>query len=200
MKFEKNLHQMYDNFYNFNWKDKSAYCNYLAQSFFYISHSTRLLAAAASRCKLSEQNLFKRMVKHVGEEANHELLCVKDLKNLGKNISDYTEYSSTKALYQTQYFGIEHYSPTYLLGYIYTLETAACIVGPKIINDQLKGTYDKSSCSFLQVHANEDLDHVEEAKKTISSLSDSERDMVTENIAFTCDLFSGMLTEIMSRS
>lgn len=200
MSFERSLQLMYDRFYNFNWKNKQIYCNFLAQSYYYICHSARLLATAAGRCSLNEQELFKRMSKYVGEELSRENLCLRDLKVLGKSIKDFPELPITAAFYQSQYYKVEHNSPSELMGYIYALETTAYRVGSKVINDKLKEIYNPFSYSYLQSLTNEDVSYVEEAKRVISNLANDQKDSVLKNIIFTSELFIELLNQIEAKS
>ena len=50
-----------------NWGNKYIYACYLAQTYYYVSHSTRLLASAASRFTQEESHFHRRFLKHCQE-------------------------------------------------------------------------------------------------------------------------------------
>lgn len=195
---EKRLHTLYDNFYNFRWEDENAYAEYLAQSYFYVQHSTKTLALAAGYMPLSDSKVFRRMVKHIGEEMNHEILCVKDLEALGKSLDSYIESPATQSLYQPQYYKIQHQNPKSYFGYIYVLESICCAVVPKVLNDKLINKYPKQAINFLRVHAEEDPSHLEQAKNVISSFSESDQSAVANNMLHTIRAFEYFLADAQS--
>ncbi len=192
---ESKLHSLYDKFYKFKWEDETTYAEYLAQSYFYIQHSTKTLALAAGHISLSEPKIFRRMVKHIGEEMNHEILCEKDLQALGKKLEDYKESPATQSLYQPQYYKIQHVNPKSYLGYIYVLESICCLVVPKVLKDKIMPTYPKQAINFLRVHADEDPGHLEQARNVIESLDDEDKKLVADNMQHTIRAFEHFLTD-----
>ncbi|MBX9766551.1 MAG: hypothetical protein K2X47_04700 [Bdellovibrionales bacterium] len=82
-----------------NWQDQDVYANFLAQTYYFVCHSTRLLASAASRFPVSQDQFFKRFVAHLGEEKNHEKIALTDLKNLECDVNDFPEMGETRAFY-----------------------------------------------------------------------------------------------------
>src|SRR3989338_1125178 len=144
------------------WEDSRAYAQFLAQTYYYICHSTRLLAASAALFSYQNKALHKRFLHHIDEENAHELLALRDLQKLGYKISDFPELPETKALYEAQYFKIEHYDPSALMGYILALETMAC-KDFKWMKEKVTELYGKECAKFIQVHADEDPDHVDKA-------------------------------------
>jgi pyrroloquinoline quinone (PQQ) biosynthesis protein C len=195
---EQRLHSLYDSFYNFPWENEKSYAEYLAQSFFYIRHSTKTLALAAGHLPFEDSKVFRRMIKHVSEEMNHEILCTKDLEAIGKDIDNYTEAPATQSLYQTQYYKIQHQNPKSYLGYVYVLESICCLVVPKVVKEKLIPNYPKQGINFLRVHGEEDPGHLEQAKIIISSLSDKDQKAVADNMLHTIKSFEHFLTDIQS--
>lgn len=192
---EKRLHSLYDKFYNFKWDDEGAYTEYLGQSYFYIQHSTKTLALAAAHMPLSEPKVFRRMIKHIGEEMNHEILCVKDLEALGKSMESFKESPATQSLYQPQYYKIQHQNPKAYLGYIYVLESICCLVVPKVLKDKLIPTYPKQAINFLRVHADEDPGHLEQAKNVIASFNEADQKDVADNMLHTIRAYEHFLDD-----
>src|SRR4051794_23231768 len=83
---------------DFPWGDRRAYADWLAQTYYYVHHSTRLLACAAARFPTDERGdgLHHRFGKHMSEEQKHEKLCVHDLKGLGTSVVDWPERHATR--------------------------------------------------------------------------------------------------------
>src|SRR3712207_1317678 len=86
------------------WKHKASYANALAQTYYYVSHSTRLLAVSASRFALEDEALHRRFAAHMVEEKSHHLLAAHDLKVLGHSLTDFPELPATHAFYESQYY------------------------------------------------------------------------------------------------
>jgi thiaminase len=170
------------------------YGAFLAQTNYYVSHSTRLLALAASRFRFSEEQLHRRFIKHATEEMSHETLALRDLKNLGFSLRQFPEFPSTRAFYQTQYYMIEHVSPWSFWGYILMLEGLAVTNGAWLYNE-IKQHYGEKAGSFVKVHAAEDVGHMAEAEKAMESLPERERPLVIEQIANSCFYYCSMLEQ-----
>lgn len=179
------------------WDNKEFYANYLAQTFYYVRHSTRLLALSASRLSYEEQqNLHLRFLKHLSEEANHERLAINDLKALGYTTADFPELNSTRFFYESQYYKIEHKDPLALMGYILYLEVLAQNICPPLAK-KLTTIYGKKAATFLLVHGEEDPHHVEEAQKLLASLGSPAITMITENLEQSSVAFDLMMKEIV---
>lgn len=176
------------------WRDRSVYGAFLAQTYHYVCHSTRLLALAASRFRFTEEKIHRRFVKHATEEMSHEVLAVRDLTNLGLSLDQYPEFPSTRAFYQTQYYMIEHVSPWAFWGYILMLEGLALTKGPWLYNEIQHHHGDKAA-SFVRVHAAEDVGHMAEAEKALQSLPDQERPIVVDQIANSRFFYCAMLQQ-----
>jgi thiaminase len=168
----------------FPWENKLAYANFLAQTYYYVCHSTRLLCASAAIFSQSDQQFHKRFIKHMSEENSHELLALRDLQKLGYKIEDFPEMAQTRTLYEIQYYKIEHCDPISLMGYILALETMA---GEDFIwlKQKLTDLYGKDCVRFVQVHADDDPDHIEKAIEVVSSLKEERLKEIDMNIVQT---------------
>lgn len=187
---------------HFPFEVKRAYADWLAQTFYYVRHSTRLLAAAAARFPQDALGdaLHLRFAKHMAEEKKHELLCVHDVKALGLSIAELPEHASTRMFYETQYFKVEHKHPTALLGYILPLEAIAVTGGPAHLA-RVKAAYPTTKCwSFVHVHAEEDPDHLEKAFQAIESLPPELHPAILENLLQSTDAYINMLAEIRQKN
>lgn len=176
------------------WHDKMVYGAFLAQTNYYVCHSTRMLALAASRCRPSDEQLHRRFVRHATEEMSHEILALRDLNHLGLALAQFPEFPSTRAFYQTQYYCIEHVSPWGFMGWILMLEGLALRRGGWLF-DEIARHHGEKAASFLRVHAAEDVGHVAEAEKVMAALPDQERPFVIEQFASSTFFYRWMLTE-----
>lgn len=179
-----------------DWSNKDVYAQYLAQSYYYVHHSEKLLALSIALFSTEDRPLQRRFIKHLSEENAHDLLLLSDLKNLGYQISDIEEMPATKIFWETQYYKIEHQDPAALLGYIYFLEDLACQVGPELTS-KLEALYGRKPVSFLKLHAEEDPDHVTKAMALIDSLPPERRKAIVINHEQSMRAFCLMLEEIM---
>ena len=179
------------------WQTKSFYGNFLAQTYYFVSHSTRLLARSMSHFQVDRDALFRRFLSHMSEEDNHEKIALSDLKKLGFNLEDFPEASLTKAFWQSQYYLCDTTKGTALLGYILFLEAIAVETYPKVVDD-LYSEYGKKSCQFLKVHVEEDPEHVLHAIEEIEKLSKKEQDDVWKNFAQTAEIYCEMLKSLGS--
>jgi uncharacterized ferritin-like protein (DUF455 family) len=190
--YEKYVKNMSSQVRSYPWENKDAYAEFLAQTYYYICHSTRLLAASAARFSQADQGMHKRFLKHTDEENSHELLALRDLQKLGYKLTDFPELAQTKTLYEVQYTKIEHNDPAALMGYILALETMA---GNdfKWLKDKLTGLYGAACVKFVQVHADEDPDHIDKALEVIHSLNPSRLPEIDINIQQTSLCYNSML-------
>jgi predicted metal-dependent hydrolase len=181
----------------FPWQDKSAYAEWLTQTYFYVRHTTRLAALAAARFEFGARGdaLHDRFAQHIGEEHRHERLCVHDLKQLGLSLEGSCERNSTRLLYEPQYYKIEHQSPSVVFGYIVALEAIGPVYGPQIV-ETVTHAFGPKCAAFLKVHAEEDEDHIEKALAMISAVHEHERAWVLENLEQTTYAYRAMLADL----
>jgi hypothetical protein len=181
----------------FPWEDRRAYADWSAQTYYYVRHSTRLLAAAAARFAYDERGnaLHHRFAAHMAEEKKHELLCLHDLKQLAMSIDGLPEHHSTRAFYEPQYYKIEHGAPIALFGYILPLEAIGPACGHRII-DRVVAEHGEKAASFLKLHSEEDVEHLNKALTLMESLPPAERRLVEENVRQTTYGYVAMLQDI----
>lgn len=174
-------------------KNPKVYGNFLAQSYYYVCHSTRLLSFAAGLLKKNEEPHFRRFIKHIAEENAHEVLAERDLKELGLSPSDFAHLPETKALWEPQYYKILHESPLSLMGYIIALEYFSSVYLPKFY-EAAKDAHGEKASLFLKVHAEEDPDHTEKAIALTSQLSPELQEMIMDNVVQTAKSYTHMIT------
>lgn len=182
---------------DFPWSDPEAYAMWLAQTYHMVNHSTRLVALAGALTDLGRNDLHARFVDHSREERGHQLICVSDLRELGRKVEDYPCLEPSAALYQVQYYWIEHRSPIAFFGYTLALECMAGAFGKEILA-QVLATHGPRASKFVKLHAEDDLEHTEKAFQQLHALSSDERAMVQENLELSAGLYRAMLTEVRS--
>lgn len=198
-KIEMNLTPITDAAAKFPWDNKSAYAEFVAQTFYYVRHSTRLLALAAGMIAPENRRAFDRYIKHISEERNHEVLARRDLEELGFDLDQMPEMSVTRLLWEPQYYKVMHKSPMALLGYILPLEALAANEGGNVVQ-RLKEAYGAKCLSFLRLHGEEDIKHVKDAIALTESLDKSDYELVRENIEQTVLAYAGWLKGISAKA
>ena len=192
--YKVGIEQIRTCFNNIDWRDPDAYAEFLAQTYFYARHTTRILALAGVRTKMSDYQLHVRFLQHTAEEKGHEKMLLNDLKNMGRSIDEFRCAPQSAALFQSQYYWIEHVDPKALFGFILLLETVSLECGP-IIYQPAREAHPKST-TYLKVHIEEDEDHVEQNLKNIETMSGPEIEFITQNLVQTADYYCGLLEEV----
>lgn len=192
------LDKFSDRVRGFAWDNKECYASWAAQTHYFVSHSTRLIALAASRFYKDKDSLHQRFLKHISEEAFHEKLAERDIKALGLDIKNFPELSSTKGFYQSQYYQIERESPESFLGYIVALEGIAVLAGEKALAT-VSEAFGGKAASFLKVHAEEDKKHIEDALHHMFSLDEVNLRKAYANFIQSSELYCSMLDEIENK-
>ena len=134
-----------------DWKNSRVYGDWLAQTYYHVRHSTRLLAAAAGRFTMEQHKLHLQCMKHAGEERGHEKLALSDLEQVGFPLAEFPELPATKALYRSQYYLVDRENPIALFGYAYFLEWLGLAAGPQVLAI-LEPVYGKNAVKHLRVH------------------------------------------------
>jgi pyrroloquinoline quinone (PQQ) biosynthesis protein C len=178
----------------FPWHQRRAYADWLAQTYYYVRHSTRLLAAAAARFQHDERGyaLHQRFGKHIGEEDRHELLALHDIKALGSSLDEFEERDVTRMFYEPQYYKVEHQDPLALFGYILPLEAVAVSKGGWVLarTDEL---YGRAAGTFLRVHAEDDVEHLDRAFAALSDITAQQQAIVACNLRQSTSAYVGIL-------
>lgn len=192
---QKRIDQLSECIDSVDWEDKRIYAAYMAQTYYYVRHSTRLLALAGGLMPFEHQAGHLRFMKHIGEEESHERLAEHDVKALGFTLNDFPELPSIKAFYQVQYYTVEHVSPWGLLGYIVALEGLAVGKGGTL-HELVSKKFGTKAAAFLKVHAAEDIEHLEKAYQMVESLPSKEVQAIEENLELSCHLYEVMLRDL----
>lgn len=198
-KYHKHIATVHAQIAQLPWENKEFYATWLAQTYYFVRHSTRLLALASGHANFEQNRLHQRMAKHIGEENAHEKIAQADLKAMGFNVSQMAELPVTKIFYRNQYFGIERMNSAYLLGYILYLEGLALAAG-SIINDAAQKAFGGNAANFIRVHVEEDPDHVEKALKQLEEMNAMELAAVDESLDITAELYVQILAQSLAAS
>lgn len=192
--FHRELEKTIESAKHFQWENKDFYASWLAQTYYFVQSSTRLIALTAAYMPLDRQDAHFRFIDHAKEERNHEILLERDIKSLDRKFSEIPEYSCTSAFYQSQYYWIQHRNPFSFFGYILILEGVAAYYGEEACNRVLKA-HGKNSASFLKVHAKEDQSHLKNAIDALKDLPQNAQKDLCENIIFCGEHYRSILKQ-----
>jgi hypothetical protein len=181
----------------FPWTNRDAYGDWLAQTYYYVRHSTRLLAASATRFAFDDRGnaLHHRFAAHMDEEKKHELLATHDLKGMSFRLEDFSERHSTRMFYETQYYKIEHQDPSALFGYILALEAMSAAHG-KRITETVAAAFGDKCISFLRLHGEDDVDHLAKGLAAVEAASPDQRALIEQNLRQSTYAYCELLADI----
>lgn len=182
-----------------HWTEVETYATWLAQTYFYVRHATRVLTYAASHCSFEQEKLHMKLIHGVSEEQGHEILALRDLMALGYKIRQFPEFSETTAYYQTLYHNIRTEGPLSLLGYFVALEGLAAVGMAKMSNTVLT-TFGDSKTEFVRMHCIVDKNHFNEGLIYLESLGSAEIPIIEKNMNLSTSLYIGTLKAIGQRA
>jgi len=172
------------------WKDKNQYAQWLAQTYFYVRHTSEFLKLCEPI--LREKGLSDALahnLSHQREEAGHEKLLLNDLKTLGFNIEDFKELPSIQVLYNYQYYWLKrHKSVAAHNAYALLFEGTAAQSG-RILSDIVAAHYGKKAATFIEVHAGLDGEHFAEGLSALNSLPPKEAEQFRDSLLVTTRLY-----------
>lgn len=180
------------------WEDPKFYAMWCAQTYYFVSNSTRLLAAGAARLPVSRDVQHIRFINHCQEEKHHEVLIQRDLEALGFSVEDIPELPMTAQLYQSQFYLIEHHDPVALFGNIFYMEGMSLSSGPGVYERTRKAFGDKAT-TFLKVHVSNDIGHMEKAKAVLRTLTEPQLDLVERSLWQTVAIYESMVAEMLKQ-
>jgi hypothetical protein len=183
-----------DYFKHMDFSDREIYANWLAQTYYFVSHSVRLSSLAAAKLPV-DSAIGQRMAAHTVEEKGHHTVAIKDIESLGKKITDYPPFGVTSAFYQAQYYKVLFEHPHHLLGQIFMLEALAVEAGPWM-HRLVKKCYGAQGTRFVRIHEHEDQDHVTKAIQAMNSFSDEHKAGTKENFFQACEVYYYILRSV----
>ncbi len=196
---EEQASKLVDEIRQMDWRNERVYADFLSQIYYYVCHTTRILAAAGSRFPLERQDLHHSCLRHAAEEKSHEQLTLSDLKELGFRAQEFPELPATKALYRSAYYLVERESPVALVGYAYFLEFLA-VAGGNPLLEIVGPIYGAKATRHVTVHAKEDPEHILAVERMLESLTEKELAWVEEGLMTAAAQFKAMLGEVRVRN
>lgn len=199
MSIEKKYRQVMDQMaamLNYPWEKPEFYAAWLSQTYYYTSRSSRLLLMASARCDMNQSILHRRFSTHATEEKGHEILAQRDLADMGYDAKTLPEFSVTTSFYATQFYKIQNECSENFMGWIFPLEGIA-VEHCGQIRDRLRAA--GLPTRFLDVHVDEDVDHVESAFKAVKNLTPEQEKGLLTNMDLTKDMYLMMLDECQKR-
>lgn len=193
--FEQSIEKAKAAVANLDFSDRQVYALWLSQAYFIVRHSTPLLALSCARA-IENRAYHLRCIGHLSEEKGHDKLILNDLRQMNLKIDDFKELSSTQALYQTQYYWIEHQNPVSLMGYILILEGLAVTMG----REKLRQVNDPRISSFIKLHSDEDIGHLKIAYEQIEKMGLADQECIARNAELSANLYTYMVAEITDRA
>jgi Iron-containing redox enzyme len=179
----------------FPWENEPAYGYWLAQTYYFVRHTTSFLTLTASRFGYRRRELQYHQIWHLREESGHDQLLINDLARLRHRFDDFEELPETASLYQSQYYFIDYENPASHFAYAQCLEgTAATKIS--LIYKRVETSHSPEGCTFLRVHMEEDPDHFERGLEVLDSLTSAETDSYYRNLQQTTYLYVQMLEHI----
>lgn len=182
------------------WKDRQAYAQWLAQTYYFVNHTTVLLAMSAAKHGVAPSRKdHEEVLKHLRQETGHEKLALNDIKALGCDITDFPEYLETAVFYQAQYYWIDRFGPLAYTGYVLLLEGLAA-KHAKTIVQMVEPEFGKTAISFLKVHLEVDDDHFDEGLKRLAMAPTEVVEMILKNLEQSQLLYQNILRAIIAQS
>jgi hypothetical protein len=183
------LDELYD---GYPFDQELPYATWLAQTYYLVTHTTRLLGVAASLFPPDQDALHRACLKGLREENGHDLLAKKDLEVLGYELAQLPELPSTVATYAHQYYRAHHCGPASLWGYSLMVEGLASLKGKKH-HARMEAAHGKRAVNFMRVHARVDHGHFEAGLKEIQHLDRKTLVSILDNLEHSTAIFGQML-------
>ncbi len=176
------------------WKQNEAYAEFLAQTYYYVSYTTRHMALAAGLCPLEKKDLHNKLIKGAYEEINHEDMIINDLATLGFNAKDFKEHTETKNFYHSTRELIKNRGSEALLAFSIPIETLSS-EGDFIYNTVTQA-HGKEAATFLEEHCILDKEHAKENREFVKTLKPEQIDIIKEVLPTACHNYCSMIEKI----
>ncbi len=178
-----------------DWSSKDVYASWMAQTYFYVSHSTKIISLAGALMRGQHEHLHMKFVSLCKEELGHDKVIYTDIKQLGYKPEDFQPFAETSAMYQSQYYWINACSPVSVYGYFIFLEGLSIAHGPGLLAELAKH-HPKMTTKYLKIHVDDDPEHVDLHNKELHKLSEQELTWAIMNLKNTAHFYQGMLKQL----
>lgn len=197
--FTQSVQETSKDLLDFPWSDKDCYAQWLAQTYFFVRHTPRLLCAMGAKAALHETEMFNGILHGLEEENGHDIFLLNDLKNLGFDLSQFSPFPMTEVFVQNQYYWVQNNHPSVHLAYAVFLEGVACVAGPKI-SPTVKSLYGAKCATFIHSHATLDQEHFPEGLEALASTPESTHQILTQNLMQTKEVYSIIIRQIKTET
>jgi hypothetical protein len=181
-----------EQFSAYPWEDQNAYAHWLAQTYFYVRHTTTMICMVAADYGAKNPSGFDMALHHLKEERGHDLMLIKDLEHLERNIEEFKEEPETQLFYQNQYYMIQNRGPESHLGYALLLEGMCSKFGPDVLR-RVQKAHGREAAVFLEVHVVADQDHAAEGFEQLAALGPEVAKGVLRNVEQSAFLYERVL-------
>ena len=152
---------------------KEAYALFLRETYHFASHTSRFLAAAASRIPEDKMKIRTRFLHHALEEDGHHLFALKDLRNLGFGdgfAKESLPLAGTTAIVSHHYYIAHMGNPVGMMGAVLVFEGLALDFASKS-SEEIRERHGLPSyaVTFLHTHGHFDIDHMADAIKVLNT-------------------------------
>ncbi|MEN2787955.1 TenA family transcriptional regulator [Sphingomonas qilianensis] len=160
---------------------RGEYIAYLRETYHMVRHTPRMLALAGARCEDDRRGLRNWFIEQTEEENNHDLFCIKDLRNFGENpetVLAGQPLPGAWALVCQNYFMATYGNPAGILGVASITEGLGASTAGSMA-DLLTSHYGYGSdaVTFLRSHSGFDAKHLDETRRAINELVHSREDL-----------------------
>lgn len=182
---------------------RGEYAAYLRETYHMVRHTSRMLALAAARCEDDRRGLRDWFITQTDEENNHDLFCIKDLRNMGYKTDEVLSGQPNQgawALVCQNYYMATYGNPAGILGVASITEGLGASIAGNMA-DILVSTYGyrTETVTFMRSHSGFDAKHLEETEHAINNLISSKQDLdaVIQGRAMTIISYAQMFTDCM---
>jgi pyrroloquinoline quinone (PQQ) biosynthesis protein C len=190
--FLTKIHLTSKNIKSFPWENRDAYACWLAQTYYFVRHTTTFLSLSASKFGHKNKEALSQVLKHLREETGHEKLLIEDLRAINRNFYDFLEFPETSLFYQSQYYWINNDHPAAHSGYSLFLEGLAAECGDSAFLKVSK-VFGSNTASFLKVHNGVDKKHFQEGLRQIADHEDEIYKSILQNLEQSFFLYQRIL-------
>ena len=187
--WDENVTKLEEGFLAFPWDNERAYAAYLAQTFYYVTHSVKLLEYAAN---VADPELKECLLHHVEEENGHEKLALNDLEKLGYSLEDFPESPESKEMYEAIYKGIDDHGPAPIIGYAMALEGLSARQCPRVA-EILIDKYGRNKSTFIKLHGDVDPGHMEDSFEVLKFFNEDDYRIIERFIVESSERYLSFL-------
>lgn len=184
---------------------RGEYAAYLRETYHMVRHTSRMLALAAARCEDDRRGLRDWFITQTDEENNHDLFCIKDLRNMGYDPGQVLSSQPNQgawALVCQNYYMATYGNPAGILGVASITEGLGASIAGNMA-DLLVSNYGyrTESVTFMRSHSGFDAKHLEETEHAINNLISKPEDLeaVIQGRSMTIISYAQMFTDCMER-